>query len=1315
MHSHRLHCTKVCLTALLFLVLTGILSLSAHAQRAINDADRVTLHGNTHPLARAEFDRGSADASLPMDHMILLLSVRPAAQAELAQLLAGQQDPKSPNYHKWLTPAEFGLRFGPTDQDIADATDWLRRSGFKIDEVGSGRMWINFSGDVQKVERAFQTNIRQFEVNGKMHHANATDPTIPRGLSGLVQGVVSMNDFEKHRNSTVHQLPPDFNAAGGQHFLAPGDAAIIYNVFPLYNQAPAIDGSGQSIAIVGRTGINLADVQYFRSFFGLPPKDPIFIHNGADPGNLGGNEETEADLDVEWAGALAKNATVNFVISKSTLTTDGVDLSAQYIVNNNVAPVMSTSFGACEQALPAAENAFWNTLWSQAAAQGITAFVSAGDSGAAGCDNPNAAAGTQQAVNGLASTPFNIAVGGTEFNEGNGNFWNASNSPVDQSSALGYIPESVWNESGNVAGGFGLLATGGGPSSLYSKPVWQTGVGVPGDTHRDIPDVSLSGATHDGYLIVQGHTAANSGLAAVGGTSASSPTFASIMALVVQKTGAAQGNANPVFYSMAANQFSGGGIGIYHDVTIGDNGVPGVPGFASNVGYDMSSGWGSPDVSNLVNFWNNNAGAPGFSINASPTSRMVAQNASTTYAFTVFPFNGYTGTVAFSVSGLPVGATASFAPPSVTNSGTTTLTVTTAANTPLSTYTLAVTGSDGTVGHTSHVTLIVANPDFSVSATPASQSVLQGQSVNYTTTLTPINQYAGTVSFSVSGLPAGATATFTPPSVTTSGNTTLAVSAAATTPAGSYTLTITGTDGVLTHTTSVTLVVSPVDFTVTAAPLSQSANRGTTATYTVTQGAINGYVGTVTYSVTSALPAGVSVGFTPPTVTGAGTTSLAVTSSATTPLGSFSITISGSDGTFTHTTTVTLVVTIPDFSLSVAPASQTAAQGTTANYTVTLNPLNGYTGTANLSVAGLPVGATASFTPSALTGSGSSTLAIVLANPTTPGTYGLTITGTDTPAGLTHSVSATLVISVPDFTLSASPSSQTVNQGAPASYSVTLTPLAGYTGTVSFAVSGLPAGTSATFNPSSLVNSGSTALNATTSISTTPGSYTLTITGSDGTLSRTTQVTLVITPAGDFSMSSSIASQTVLPGQNTGYGITVSSINGFSGVVALSVSGLPAGATGTLTPSSITGAGTSNLTVTTAAATPPGVYNLVVKGTSGAIVHTVIVQLIVNPATPADFTLAAPGAITVKRGKTGTETVTVTGNNGFTGNVSLGATGAPAGVTVTLNPTTVVGGNGSSTLQFSVTNQTKQGNYPITVTGTSGALVHSISVVLTVN
>src|ERR1044071_2781211 len=714
MYSHRLRHTRCHLSVLLLLVLTGMFSLSVQAQRAINDADRVTLHGNTHPLAPAGFDRGSANAGMPMNRMVLLLSVRPDAQAALQQLLAGQQDPKSPDYHQWLPPSEFGLGVGPTDQDIADASNWLKKFGFTIDEIGNGRMWINFSGDVQKVERAFQTNIRNFEVDGKMHFANATDPSIPRALTGLVQGVVSLHNFPKHPNSTVNQLPSDFTAGNGAHFLAPADFATIYNVNPLYNAAPAINGAGQTIAIVGRTDINLGDVQFFRSFFGLPANDPIFVHNGADPGNLGGGEETEADLDVEWSGAIAKNATIKFV-SSQTAATDGVDLSAQLIVNNNLANVMSTSFGLCEASLGATGNNFWNTLWAQAAAQGITAFVSSGDSGAAGCDPSGAVSGTGLGVNGLSSTPNNISVGGTEFNEGAGNFWSAANNPADQSSVLSYIPEIAWNESGAVAGGSNLFATGGGASQVYGKPAFQTGPGVPADGARDVPDVSLTSAGHDGYLIIQGHTANVSGLAACGGPSAASPSFAGLMALVVQKTGTAQGNPNPIFYSMAQNQFSGG-IAVYHDTTSGNNSVPGVVGFTAGAGYDQATGWGSVDASNLVNFWNNNA-TPDFKLAATPASQSVNQGSTATYTVTQTALGGYSGTVTLSVSGLPTGATSTFTPASLTGSGTSSLAISTSATTTTGSYTLTITGTDGVLTHTASVTLVVTAPDFSLIAT----------------------------------------------------------------------------------------------------------------------------------------------------------------------------------------------------------------------------------------------------------------------------------------------------------------------------------------------------------------------------------------------------------------------------------------------------------------------------------------------------------------------------------------------------------------------------------------------------------------------
>lgn len=908
MHSYTRRFAQTVLTTLLMALVIAGVSPRAQAQRNIDDSDRVTTRGNVHPLARPEFDRGSADPELAMNNMILALSVRPGAQAELDRLLVQQQDPASPNFHQWLTPQEFGLRFGPTDQDIADVTGWLKGHGFRVEGIATGRMSINFSGKVQQVERAFQTNIRQFMVEGKMHHANATDPSLPRALSGLVHGVVSLHDFPRQRNSNIRQIAPDFTTTTGIHFLAPGDFATIYNLNPLYTAGT--NGTGQSIAIVGRTDINLSDVQFFRSFFGLPVNDPVFIHNGPAPGNLGGGEETEADLDVEWSGAVARNATINFVISASTLTTDGVDLSAQFIVNNNVASVMSTSFGLCEAALGVAGNNFWGTLWAQAAAQGITSLVSSGDSGAAGCSPSNAAAGAGLAVSGLSSSPNNTAVGGTQFNEGPGNFWATVNNP-DLSSALSYIPEIAWNESGNVPGGSGLFSTGGGASVVYLKPAFQTGPGVPADGARDVPDVSLTSGGHDGYLIFQGHTAANLGLAAVGGTSAASPSFAGIMALVVQKTGVAQGNANPVLYSMARNQFAGG-TAVFHDTTAGNNSVPGVAGFSAGVGYDEATGWGSVDATSLVNFWNNNSPVADFSLSAAPALQTVVEGNSTSYTITVTPTNGYTGTVSFSASGLPAGATATFVPASVTTSGASTLTISTLGTTPTGTFSLTITGTDGTITHTTPVTLVVNGPpDFSVSAAPASQSAQQGTSATYSVTASPLFGFTGTISFSVTGLPTGATATFTPASVVNSGTSTMTVSTSLATPTGSFILSITGTSGALSHTTTATLVVTAAvasDFTISAFPPSQSVAAGSNTGYGTTIGSVGGFSGVVTLSV-SGLPAGATGTFSPATITSSGTATLTIITSSTTPTGTYPLVVTGTSGATVHSSPVSLTVT----------------------------------------------------------------------------------------------------------------------------------------------------------------------------------------------------------------------------------------------------------------------------------------------------------------------------------------------------------------------------------------------------------------------
>ncbi len=687
---------------------TAVLAGNGHSKRNVDDNDTVAVHGNVPPQGEARHDRGPSNRNLEYEKMILLLQPRANIKDTIEHLVAQLNDPKSPSYHQWLTPAEFGKRFGITDDDLSDITDWLKSHGFTIDEIPPGRGWVNFSGSVSDVERAFHTSIHDFDIDGKQYHGNVKDPEIPRALADVVSGVVTLHNFpKKAMNHGFKPVPiPEFTS-GTSHFVSPADFATIYNVNPLYSAG--INGTGKTIAIVGRTDIALADVQFFRSFFGLVANDPVFVHNGTDPGNLGGGEEGEADLDVEWSGAVAPNATVKFVISKSTATTDGVDLSAQFIVNNNTGDVMSTSFGQCESSMGTTENAFYNNLWSQAATQGITSFVSSGDSGAAGCNGGSDTTGSGAAVSGIASTPFNVAVGGTQFNDtaAPSTWWNATNAS-NQSSARSYIPEIAWNESGNVAGGSGLWSSSGGMSTVYAKPSWQVCVGVPATNARFVPDISLTAAGHDGYLVIQGHTATVSGLGAVGGTSASSPSFAGLMALVVQKTGQRWGNANTKFYTLANAQYASGGTVMFHDITSGNNSVPGVTGFSCGTGYDAVTGVGTVDATAFVNNFSGGA-TPDFTIAAAPSSVSIVQGTSAPSTITTTVSGGFNNAISLSATGAPSGTTAAFSPTSIPapGSGSSTMTITVGAATATGTYTITVTGTGGTATHTTTVSLTV--------------------------------------------------------------------------------------------------------------------------------------------------------------------------------------------------------------------------------------------------------------------------------------------------------------------------------------------------------------------------------------------------------------------------------------------------------------------------------------------------------------------------------------------------------------------------------------------------------------------------------
>jgi subtilase family serine protease len=327
---------------------------------------------NIHPLAQPRFDRGAVDPAMPMDYILILFKPSSAQQADLDQLLADQQNPSSPLFHRWLTPEEFGNRFGLSASDHSKVVAWLASEGLTVNESGRARNWVAFSGTSAQVSKTLHTSLRRFRVDGETHFANSDDPAVPEALADVVGGFLGLNDF--HPKPFAIPVSPEFNS-GTNHYLVPEDFATIYNLTPLYQAG--MDGTGQSIAVVGQSDISLSDIRSFRTRYNLPANDPKLVLFGSDPGGLGSSNNLEADLDLEWAGAIAPKATIYFVYSTSASN------SLVQAVNQNVAPIVSVSYGSCEVnvSLP-----FYRSTTQQANAQGITILAASGDSGGAECD-----------------------------------------------------------------------------------------------------------------------------------------------------------------------------------------------------------------------------------------------------------------------------------------------------------------------------------------------------------------------------------------------------------------------------------------------------------------------------------------------------------------------------------------------------------------------------------------------------------------------------------------------------------------------------------------------------------------------------------------------------------------------------------------------------------------------------------------------------------------------------------------------------------------------------------------------------------------
>lgn len=758
-NRHRLDVCKAVVTIAGVLALIGMDAFPAFAQKLVQNritapirpAQMQVIHGTIHPMVAVAQDQGQMSGSTTIQGMSLAFRLSAAQQADLKNLLLQQQTKGSPMYHRWLKPGQFAARYGMSASDLAKASAWIQSQGFKIDDIPASADRIDFSGTAAQVDGAFHTQMHRYSLRGQTHWANSTEISLPQAIAGIALGVRHLNSFRPlphlskrpvhvARQRAAASFNPHYTlclsatspcpSGDTANFIAPSDSQTIYDVTGLYNNN--ITGTGQTMAVVGQTDIEQykSDIANFRTLSGLnasnlPTQILVTIppnNTSTGPATVSVGDLEEADIDVEWSGAVAKDATILYVTvggNQSYSVFDSLVYAVQNpLVNNDTqfVPVISISYGGCEQIdISQAYIQYFEGVLEQANAQGQTVVASSGDDGSATCDDTdsaNTAASKGLAVDYPASSQYVTGVGGTSFSGDLGDqsaYWNNDNNS-DNGSALGYIPESVWNNTPTLAGlshAGQLSASGGGVSVIFSKPSWQVGSGVPGDGMRDVPDVALAAdPNHDGFVLcteeknnagtaLTGMSScvypvgsnqvpyfdANSDGYLYGGTSIAAPQIAAMITLWNQEAGntGGVGNANPILYLAAQNT-----PGAFHDVTTGSNAVvckQGSPNCISNgsggyvmsccnagSGYDKATGLGSVDAAAMGVVWpaisttTTNPTQPTFSMVPNSKTLSLTTGGSTNVTLVLTPNDGFTGTVALNCSNLPANTTCSFAP-----------------------------------------------------------------------------------------------------------------------------------------------------------------------------------------------------------------------------------------------------------------------------------------------------------------------------------------------------------------------------------------------------------------------------------------------------------------------------------------------------------------------------------------------------------------------------------------------------------------------------------------------------------------------------
>jgi subtilase family serine protease len=773
----------------------------------VNSSASTVLQGSQHPLALAQNDAGRMNSGTRMNGATLYFSRSAEQQAALNALLAAQQDPSSPQYHKWLTPEQFGSRFGMAQSDIEKVKAWLEQQGFSIDSVMRSATGIRFSGTAGQIESAFGTEMHYYMMRGEKHFAPATALSVPSALAGVVAGVRNLDDF-RPRAQHIPVRKNFTSGASGNTYFAPPDIVTAYDIKALYSAS--VDGTGQTIAIMGQSYVNVADIEAFQNAAGLTKKDPqlILVPGTGNDGVFSPGDHAESDLDLEWSSAIAPGADVVFIYTGNNANSGGVYDSTQYAIDNRVGNIISLSYSTCETDLVSGGNTFltmFENMFSQAAAQGQTVMAASGDFGSTACyGDTNLTMAQQQAVvvNYPASSAYVTSVGGTEAPASDitsggiagsnvGTYWNSTSGTDLVNSLIKYIPEVVWNDdptSGCPANTNCLGATGGGKSTLVAQPSWQknyftaTGHANPDSSHRLVPDIAFySSGQGPGFLYCtsdqtnwasgqaascnSGFRDANSQLLTVaGGTSFATPIFAGMVALLNQqgKYVAGSGLINQELYSLASNSATYSTV--FHDVTSGNNfcltptncaSTGSSSGYSAAPGYDMTTGLGSFDVAKLAAIWPMSTGTlAGSKVSVQPASASVAAGTNDIVTITVSAQSGSTvptGTVTLQIDGGPNFGGSTVSPnPTLDGNGQATYTVSfTAAGTH---QVVAQYPGDATFAASTGVGVIMVtggsgSGSFTMAASPSTLTVSSGSSGTETLTVTPKNGYTGTVSF----------------------------------------------------------------------------------------------------------------------------------------------------------------------------------------------------------------------------------------------------------------------------------------------------------------------------------------------------------------------------------------------------------------------------------------------------------------------------------------------------------------------------------------------------------------------------------------